>query len=409
MADEKDPKDEEKRGRKPPRKGDERPRRTRKPGTASPGGARKADAPAARPGNPEKPRRPGKLGEKPRGGGKPGGRPRHQGKPGEKPRGKGRPGEKPGGSGKPGGRPRHQGKPGEKPRGRTGERSRTGDSRSGRPKSDRQGSGRPRTDRERARADRVRTDRPRAPARPPKPRIPRPVVAVFAKAPVPGQVKTRLTPALRAQEAADLYRALLLDTLDAVEPAAAEMVVAYTPTHAKQHLASLLGLRRRLISQGPGGDLGSRLAYVFDRLLDGKRAVLVVGSDCPALSGARIAEAAEALVSADVVVGPSEDGGYYLIGMRRPHPELFQGVPWSTGDVLEATRERIEKSELTSAWLPVERDIDTPIDLFELLAGASAARLKELYPRTSAVLHSTLPPRRLSALEERILGRDTKA
>lgn len=234
------------------------------------------------------------------------------------------------------------------------------------------------------------------------------MVVVLAKAPVVGRVKTRLVPALRGQEAADLYRALLLDTLEAVEPAAAETIVTYTPPDAKAHLANLLGPGRRLVSQGPG-DLGARLAHVFERFCDGRRLVLAVGSDCPGLTRARIGETAAAIGRADVVIGPTVDGGYYLIGMRRPHPTLFADIPWSTGGVLEATKERIAAAGLEAVWLPVERDVDTPADLFELMAGASAGRLSEVYPRTSAVLHSTLSPHRLSRLEEGILGRGDRS
>jgi hypothetical protein len=230
-------------------------------------------------------------------------------------------------------------------------------------------------------------------------------VAVFAKAPEPGRVKTRLTPALRAQEAADLYRALLLDTLDVVEPVAAATYVAYTPAGARRHLEALLGTRRRLLPQGPG-DLGRRLAAVFERLCDGRRSVLAVGSDCPGLTPARIEEAAGALTRADVVLGPALDGGYYLIGMRRPHADLFRDVPWSTAGVLEATRERIAEAGLQVRWLPLERDVDTPSDLFELRAGGEALGLRESYPRTWGVLHSMLSPQRLSRLEEILEGRN---
>lgn len=232
-----------------------------------------------------------------------------------------------------------------------------------------------------------------------RPRGPRPIAAVFAKAPEPGRVKTRLLPALRAVEAAEIYRALLQDTIDVAEATGAETVVLYTPAGGRRSLERLLGRRRRLMPQGPG-ELGERLAYAFRRLCGGDRPVVAVGSDCPGLTEQRLEEAFEALRRADAVVGPALDGGYYLIGTRRDRPELFEDVPWSTAAVTEATRRRIEEAGLEARWLPVERDLDTPEDLFEWYAGARAAELQRHYPRTWRVLHSTLPPRRLSALEE---------
>lgn len=236
-------------------------------------------------------------------------------------------------------------------------------------------------------------------------RGPRPVVAVFAKAPEPGRVKTRLTPVLHAREAADLYRALLQDTLSIVERFGGETVVAFTPHVARRPLERLLGSHRRLLAQGPG-DLGTRLANVFDQLCDGRRPVVAVGSDCPGVTPTRLREAIDALPTSDLVIGPAVDGGYYLIGMKRPHLELFEDVPWSTGKVLETTRERIEELDLKAAFLTPQRDIDTPEDLFEWYAGARAANMQEHYPRTWSVLHAMLPPRRFSALESTVRGEE---
>lgn len=244
--------------------------------------------------------------------------------------------------------------------------------------------------------------------RPAKPAGPRPIVVVFARAPEPGAVKTRLTAFLRAAEAADLHRALLLDTVEAAESSGAEVAIAFTPQAARRELERLLGRHRRLLPQGPG-DLGRRLAYGFERLCDGRRPVLAVGSDCPGLSPARIREAAEALGRADVVLGPAADGGYYLIGSVQPRPDLFEGVAWGTGRVLEATMEAIGAAGLRARLLPAERDLDTPEDLFELWAGTRTATWADAYPRTWKTLHALLPPRRLSMLEEAVTaGREDR-
>lgn len=227
---------------------------------------------------------------------------------------------------------------------------------------------------------------------------------MFAKAPVPGKVKTRLTPALRAQEAADLYRSMLLDTIAVVERARLECVVAFAPSGARRELERLLGSRRPLIPQPPG-DLGARMETIFERLLeDPRRPAIVIGSDCPAVDAERLAEAAEELERAEVVVGPALDGGYYLLGLRRLRPELFRDVPWSTERVIEVTRRRIDDAGLRAAWLEPARDLDTPEDLFEWYANGKTAGLPDTYPRTWRTLSTILSPRRFAALEEAVLG-----
>lgn len=227
---------------------------------------------------------------------------------------------------------------------------------------------------------------------------------MFAKAPEPGQVKTRLTPVLHAHEAADLHRALLLDTLDVVEGTRAETIIAFAPATGRRALERLLGARRRLIPQGPG-DLGQRLANITGQLLSGaRRPVLAVGSDCPALTAGTLREAAAALEGADVVLGPALDGGYYLVGLQRPRPEIFTDIPWGSDRVLESTVRRIGDAGLSHALLEPARDLDTPEDLFEWYAGALGENLRERYPRTWRVLHTILPPRRFAALEASLSG-----
>jgi hypothetical protein len=228
-------------------------------------------------------------------------------------------------------------------------------------------------------------------------------VAVLTKAPVPGQVKTRLVPTLRAEEAADLYRALLLDTIDVVESTGARVTVAFTPTAARRSLERLLGRRRHLLVQPPG-DLGDRLEGAFGALQEGggKRA-LVVGSDCPGLTPERLLEAWRALESAPAVIGPALDGGFYLLGLSRPQPGLLRGVPWGTERVLEATREKLRARGLDASELAPERDLDTPRDLFEWFVVARQAGLEAMYPRTWKTLHSLMTPRRFSDLEEWLL------
>lgn len=229
-------------------------------------------------------------------------------------------------------------------------------------------------------------------------RSPRPRVAIFAKAPEPGRVKTRLIPILRASEAAELHEALLLDTLDVVR-SCAEVVVAFTPASGRRILERLLGRGTRLLAQGPG-DLGDRLTRVFDQLCGDGPPVLAVGSDFPGLTAEGIRAATSALGRADVVLGPALDGGYYLIGLRRPQPELFVDVPWSTPGVLETTQRRAAEAGLKVELLEPGRDLDTPEDLFAWFAGSRSEAFARDYPRTWKLLHAILPPRRFAALEE---------
>ncbi len=164
-------------------------------------------------------------------------------------------------------------------------------------------------------------------------------------------------------------------------------------------LERLLGRSRRLLPQGPG-DLGERLAGVLGQLCSGERPVLAVGSDCPGLTATRIRAAAAALGVADVVLGPTLDGGYYLVGLREPHSELFEDIPWSTAQVLEVTRSRAQAAGLKAELLEPARDLDTPEDLYEWYAGSRSEEFASGYPRTWRLLHTILPPRRFAALEE---------
>src|SRR5262249_26894266 len=157
-------------------------------------------------------------------------------------------------------------------------------------------------------------------------------VAIFARAPLHGKVKTRLTPALTQEGAFGLHFNMLTDTIQTAWASAAEEVALYWSEDSV--FRTLFKGTVRLQS---GADLGERLANAFPELLgDGDRAV-VIGSDCPDLTPALVREALAALADVDLVLGPARDGGYYLIGLRRPSPDLFVGIPWSTDQVLAQT------------------------------------------------------------------------
>lgn len=193
---------------------------------------------------------------------------------------------------------------------------------------------------------------------------------IFAKEPAPGQVKTRLTPPLRPEEASGLYRAFLEDILEeTARLPEMELALAYAPAGSGEAFRPLVPATVQLLPQ-EGRDLGERMARAFAwGFTMGFEIVLLRGSDTPDLPGAVMNEAREQLTAgpAEVVLGPSRDGGYYLMGLKAPHPELFQGILWSTGAVLADTLSRVQDLALKVHLLPAWTDIDTYADLVVFL------------------------------------------
>lgn len=195
-------------------------------------------------------------------------------------------------------------------------------------------------------------------------------VAIFAKAPKLGDVKTRLCPPLTPRQAAALGRCFLRDTIAQVRGLAGTTpVMAYAPASERElfeRLAPGFALRPQ-----HGRDLGERMRSVLGALLhSGHRAAIATGTDTPTLPAALLQRAVDLAASGDVdvVLGPSEDGGYYLIGVRADYPTLFDDVPWSTPAVLDVTLRRTQEAGLRSALLPTWFDVDTPDDLARLRA-----------------------------------------
>jgi uncharacterized protein len=197
----------------------------------------------------------------------------------------------------------------------------------------------------------------------------RSAVAIMAKAPQSGQVKTRLCPPLSYREAAELYRCFLLDKIAQVNTLQrAAPVVSYSPDDSRPLFEDLTPPHFMLIPQH-GDDLGARLLFTFDRLFrQGFTQVIVIDSDTPTLPTAYLEQALMLIAERvnDVVLGPTEDGGYYLIGLRQSHHELFEQMPWSTSQVFPETRRRSEQYGLTVACTEYWYDVDTPEDLSRL-------------------------------------------
>ena len=162
----------------------------------------------------------------------------------------------------------------------------------------------------------------------------------MAKAPGITAVKSRLHPALGAEMATRLYECFLRDRIDALSTVEGiDRAIAFTPLEARDVIADLAPFRFKLLPQR-GADLGARLANLLTELLGaGHPGAIAIDSDSPTLPMSYVAEAAMVLAAgeADAVVGPSDDGGYYLIGLREPHSELFEAMPWSTERVLPLT------------------------------------------------------------------------
>jgi len=198
-----------------------------------------------------------------------------------------------------------------------------------------------------------------------------PAVAVMAKVPGATAVKSRLHPVLGASLATRLYDCFLRDRLDALATVAGiDRVVAFTPPEAREAMARLAPPGFTLVSQR-GMDLGARLHGLLAELLDsGHPGAIAIDSDSPTLPMHYVAEAARVLATgaAEVVIGPCDDGGYYLIGVRSPHPELFEGIPWSTDRVLPLTLERAQHRGLRTHVLTAWFDVDTETDLARLEA-----------------------------------------
>lgn len=190
-------------------------------------------------------------------------------------------------------------------------------------------------------------------------------LAIMAKAPIAGTVKTRLVPPLTAEQATELYRALLLDQFEHLRQfGGAARYVFYAPADAEKMLGDLGGADYAYRAQS-GGDLGARMAQVFAELWRlGHKNIVLIGSDLPALPLEFVREAFTRLSTAQhrVVLGPSRDGGYYLIGMNRATPEIFANMTWSHDRVLADTTARLDGLGVSYSMLPSWFDLDVAED-----------------------------------------------
>jgi rSAM/selenodomain-associated transferase 1 len=200
-------------------------------------------------------------------------------------------------------------------------------------------------------------------------------IIVFAKAPVPGAVKTRLIPALGEGGAARFAERLVrqaIDTAQAAFPGAVELCCAPDATHP-----FFRGIEGVTLAEQGAGDLGARMHRALERSLRGVEAAVLIGADCPVLTPDDLLAAAARLAEgADAVLGPADDGGYVLIGARRVVPELFDGIAWGGARVLDEQRDRLRSLGWRWSELPRLWDVDRPEDLERVRhAVAGGARL----------------------------------
>ncbi len=200
-------------------------------------------------------------------------------------------------------------------------------------------------------------------------------ILIFAKAPVPGRVKTRLIPALGAEGAARLASRLLYHALEqALEADLGPVELCASPAPEHPHWQPWLPALRQLRAPGPflawsdqgEGDLGARMARRSRTYLDAGEPVLLMGTDCPGLTPHRLREAATALHGHEAALIPARDGGYVLLGLRTFHPSLFTTMPWGTAAVADLTLERLRDLNWR-VWVGAAlADIDVPADLLAL-------------------------------------------
>ncbi|MGR8935717.1 MAG: TIGR04282 family arsenosugar biosynthesis glycosyltransferase [Gammaproteobacteria bacterium] len=196
------------------------------------------------------------------------------------------------------------------------------------------------------------------------------VQLIFCKAPVAGQVKTRLLPALDAEQAAELHRRLSRFTLQrALRDRLCPVQLWCAPDTRHAFFRQCARDYPLTLHRQTGSDLGERMHHAFAAALTHYRYAILTGCDCPSLRTEDIERAVSSLQNGcDAVVAPAEDGGYVLIGLKVPCPELFEHIPWGSEKVMELTRRKLISLSLVFDELPLQWDIDNPQDLHRLNA-----------------------------------------
>jgi len=208
-------------------------------------------------------------------------------------------------------------------------------------------------------------------------------LGLFAKFWEPGRVKTRLAATLGNQLACELYEIFLFHLLDSIAPISDHTTVVFSPPDREADFRAAIAANWMFEPQSEG-DLGARMRnffvsqFAFDASTERKTKVVVIGADCPQLSIAEIQTAFDELDKNDVVIGPSTDGGYYLLGMQGSLAEVFDNIDWSTSKVLPQTTQRLDQQNKTYALLPAKTDVDDEVALRQMLADLTSKASGEL-------------------------------
>ncbi len=211
---------------------------------------------------------------------------------------------------------------------------------------------------------------------------------VFAKAPIEGYVKTRLCPPLTPDEAASLHGSLVLDLLERCQALkGCDRILAGAPTPDHPFFGAMKTRFKIPIWEQVGDDLGARMSHAFQSVLGlPYQSAIIIGTDIPGITVQLISSAMKSLQDHDVVVGPTEDGGYYLIGFRSPTPKLFENIAWSTNTVFSQTEEKANAMGLSMKVLPMLRDLDTIEDLQAFIQESKDKKNQLFSSRTKNVL-----------------------
>lgn len=201
---------------------------------------------------------------------------------------------------------------------------------------------------------------------------------VFVKAPIPGNVKTRLTPDLSFEQAAEIYSAFIKDSFQIYKQLDnTDLFYFYYPENHLNLLQDLLPEQKNWVYQ-QDGDLGDKMYFAFQEILNRYKKAVIVGSDHPDLSITFLKKAFNVLDYVDISIGPSDDGGYYCIGMKKANFSIFENMTWSVATVYEETLKRIEKAKLEVFELPEWYDVDTIADLKRFAKSANRSNFPEI-------------------------------
>jgi uncharacterized protein len=185
------------------------------------------------------------------------------------------------------------------------------------------------------------------------------LLIIFVKNPVLGKVKTRLAKSIGQEKALKVYKYLIDHTCSIASMTNADSEVWYSDFKVDQENRELPKAKVQI-----EGDLGEKMSFAFRQgFKNGYKNIVIIGSDCPEITSDHIDDAFQSLQISDIVIGPSDDGGYYLLGMKKWNPKLFQNIEWSTSRVFNQTVMAIEEESLTLSKLVKLNDIDTIEDL----------------------------------------------